>query len=160
MAGENSGMARLRLIAKQVSNWILVEVMRELKKAGITAFKVKPRDLGRLLALVEQGAISGKMAKTVFEEMAATGRDPEGIVQARGLSQISDTETLETQAREILAAHPKEVADYKAGKTKVMGFFVGQLMRKTKGQANPQMANEIFMRLLSGDKKGKSNFRE
>jgi aspartyl-tRNA(Asn)/glutamyl-tRNA(Gln) amidotransferase subunit B len=136
---------------KQVSNWIMVEVMRELKKeeAGVASLKVSPRDLGRLLALVDRGAISGKIAKTVFEEMIATGREPEAIVAEKGLAQISDAGALEDQAREILAAHPKEVADYKAGKTKVMGFFVGQLMKKTKGQANPQLANEIFSKLLS-----------
>ena len=137
--------------AKQVSNWIMVEVMRELKKeeAGITSLKVTPQDLGRLLALVDQGTISGKIAKAVFEEMISTGQDPEAIVQEKGLAQISDAGALEAQAREILAAHPKEVADYQAGKTKVMGFFVGQLMRQTKGQANPQLANEIFKKLLS-----------
>ncbi len=137
---------------KQVSNWIMVEVMRELKKeeAGIASLKVTPRDLGRLLALVDKEAISGKIAKTVFEEMITTGKDPEAIVQEKGLAQISDAGELEAQAREIVAAHPKEVADYRAGKTKVMGFFVGQLMKKTKGQANPKLANEIFLRLLSG----------
>ena len=136
---------------KKVSNWIMVEVMRELKKeeAGIEALRVTPENLGRLLALVHKGDISGKIAKTVFDEMAATGKDPEAIIQANGLVQISDTGALEAQAREIIAAHPKEVADYKAGKTKVMGFFVGQLMKKTKGQANPKLANEIFQRLLS-----------
>ena len=128
----------------------MVEVMRELKKteAGINVLKISPRDLGHLLALVDQGAISGKIAKTVFDEMIASGRDPEAIVKAKGLAQISDAGALEDQAREILAAHPREVADYQAGKTKVMGFFVGQLMKKTKGQANPQMANEIFSKLL------------
>lgn len=136
---------------KQVSNWIMSEVMRELKKedAGIAALKVSPRDLGRLLALVDQGTISGKIAKTVFEEMIRTGRDPEKVIQEKGLVQISDAGELEAQAREILAAHPKEVAEYQAGKTKVLGFFVGQLMRRTKGQANPQLANEVFRKLLS-----------
>jgi aspartyl-tRNA(Asn)/glutamyl-tRNA(Gln) amidotransferase subunit B len=136
---------------KQVSNWIMVEIMRELKKeeSGIASLKISPRDLGQLLALVDRGAISGKMAKTVFEEMINTGREPEAIVKEKGLVQISDAGALEDQAREILAAHPKEVADYKAGKTKVLGFFVGQLMKKTKGQANPQLANEIFRRLLA-----------
>jgi aspartyl-tRNA(Asn)/glutamyl-tRNA(Gln) amidotransferase subunit B len=135
---------------KQVSNWIMVEIMRELKKeeSGIASLKISPRDLGQLLALVDRGAISGKMAKTVFEEMINTGREPEAIVKEKGLVQISDAGALEDQAREILAAHPKEVADYKAGKTKVLGFFVGQLMKKTKGQANPQLANEIFRKLL------------
>jgi aspartyl-tRNA(Asn)/glutamyl-tRNA(Gln) amidotransferase subunit B len=137
--------------AKQVSNWIMSEVMRVLKKeeAGISSLKVGPRSLGRLLALVDQGTISGKIAKTVFEEMIHTGQDPEAIIQEKGLAQISDAGELEAQAREILAAHPKEVADYQAGKTKVLGFFVGQLMRQTKGQANPQLANEVFKKLLS-----------
>ena len=136
---------------KKVSNWIMVELMRELKKeeAGIEAVRVTPKNLGCLLALVDKGDISGKIAKTVFDEMIATGKDPETIIQEKGLVQISDTGALEAQAREIIAAHPKEAADFKAGKTKVMGFFVGQLMKKTKGQANPKLANEIFQRLLS-----------
>ena len=135
---------------KQVSNWIMVELMRELKKedAGLAACRIAPGALARLLTLVEQGAISGKLAKTIFEEMAATGKDPEDIVREKGLAQISDTGALESLAQEIINANPKEVADYRAGKTKVMGFFVGQLMRQTKGQANPQLANEIFQRLL------------
>jgi len=137
--------------AKQVSNWIMGELLRELKKeeAGIASCRVTPAALGRLLALVEAGAISGKLAKTVFEEMWATGKEPEAIVKEKGLVQITDADALTAVAQEILTAHPKEVADYKAGKTKVMGFFVGQLMRQTKGQANPQLANEIFLKLLS-----------
>jgi aspartyl-tRNA(Asn)/glutamyl-tRNA(Gln) amidotransferase subunit B len=136
---------------KQVSNWIMVELLRELKKddAGIAACRVPPKALGRLLALVEKSVISGKLAKTVFEEMVATGKDPKTIIQEKGLAQISDTGALQAAAQEIIAAHPKEAADYKAGKTKVMGFFVGQLMKKTKGQANPQMANEVFRKLLN-----------
>ncbi len=135
---------------KQVSNWIMGELMRELKKeeAGITACRVTPAALAKLLFLVEQGTISGKLAKTVFEDMVATGRDPEVIIKEKGLVQISDTGALEAAAREIIQAHPKEAADYRAGKTKLMGFFVGQLMKQTKGQANPQLANEIFQRLL------------
>jgi aspartyl-tRNA(Asn)/glutamyl-tRNA(Gln) amidotransferase subunit B len=135
---------------KQVSNWIMVELLRELKTAdaGIAACPVNPGALGKLLALVEKGTISGSLAKKVFEEMWASGQDPEAIVKEKGLAQISDAGALEAVAQEIIAAHPKEVADYRAGKTKVMGFFVGQLMRKTKGQANPQLANEIFQRLL------------
>lgn len=135
---------------KQVSNWIMVELLRELKKAeaGIASCRVAPVALAKLLALVEQGTISGKLAKGVFEDMVASGRDPEAIVKEKGLTQISDTGALEAAAQEIINAHPQEVANYKAGKTKVMGFFVGQLMKKTKGQANPQLANEIFQRLL------------
>jgi len=135
---------------KQVSNWIMVELLRELKTAdaGIAACPVTPGALGKLLALVAKGTISASLAKKVFEEMWASGKDPEAIVKDQGLAQISDAGALEAVAQEIITAHPKEVADYRAGKTKVMGFFVGQLMRKTKGQANPQLANEIFQRLL------------
>ncbi len=135
---------------KQVSNWIMAELLRELKKAeaGIASCRVTPVALAKMLALVERGTISGKLAKGVFEDMVATGRDPEAIIKEKGLTQISDTGALEAAAQEIIHAHPQEVANYKAGKTKVMGFFVGQLMKKTKGQANPQLANEIFQRLL------------
>jgi len=136
---------------KQVSNWIMVELMRVLKQeeGGLGACKVSPGALGKLLALVEAGTISGKIAKAVFEDMVATGKEPEVIIKEKGLVQITDTEALEAAAQEILAAHPQEVADYRAGKTKVLGFFVGQLMRQTKGQANPQLANEVFKQLLA-----------
>ncbi len=136
--------------AKKVSNWIMSELMRELKKeeAGIETCRVTPPALARLLARVEEGSISGKIAKSVFQDMIATGQDPDAIIQARGLSQISDRSSLETVAREILAAHPKEVADYKGGKTKIMGFFVGEIMKKTKGQANPKVVNQLLARLL------------
>jgi aspartyl-tRNA(Asn)/glutamyl-tRNA(Gln) amidotransferase subunit B len=140
--------------AKKVSNWIMSELMRELKKTdqGIETCLVTPLALARLLKLVEVGAISGKIAKTVFMEMIASGADPEAIVKAKGLVQISDTGSLEALAREILAANPKEVADYQAGKTKVMGFFVGEMMKKTKGQANPKVVNQLLGRLLQGEK--------
>ncbi len=135
---------------KQVSNWIMSEFLRELKKEeSIASCRVTPQALGKLLALVEQGAISGKIAKSVFEVMIASGQDPETIIQEKGLAQISDEDALVSLAREILDSHPKELADYRAGKTKVFGFFVGQLMKSTKGQANPQLANDIFKRLLS-----------
>ena len=97
---------------------------------------------------MEKGTISGNLAKTVFEEMVATGKDPEAIIKEKGLVQISDSGALEAIAQEIIDANPKEAADFRAGKTKVLGFFVGQLMKKTKGQANPQLANEIFQKLL------------
>ncbi|WP_258164936.1 Asp-tRNA(Asn)/Glu-tRNA(Gln) amidotransferase subunit GatB [Desulfobacca acetoxidans] len=135
---------------KKVSNWIMSELMRELKKEDqdIQTCPVAPTGLARLLTLVEEEVISGKIAKSVFMEMIASGNDPDAIVKAKGLIQISDTGSLETLAREILAANPKEVADFKAGKTKVMGFFVGEMMKKTKGQANPKLANQLLSRLL------------
>jgi aspartyl-tRNA(Asn)/glutamyl-tRNA(Gln) amidotransferase subunit B len=99
--------------------------------------------------LVDQGAISGKLAKAVFEDMVATGKEPEAIIKEKGLAQISDSGALEALAQEIITANPKEAAAFRAGKTKVLGFFVGQLMQRTKGQANPQLANEIFRKLLA-----------
>ena len=135
---------------KKVSNWIMSELMRELKKEdqGIETCLVTPSALARLLTLIEAGTISGKIAKTVFNDMIAGGKDPDIIIKEKGLVQISDAGSLETLAREILAANPKEVADFKAGKTKVMGFFVGEMMKKTKGQANPKVVNQLLGRLL------------
>ena len=127
-------------IAKQVSNWFLDD------PAAMSA--ITPAIAATLLTLVEKGTISRNQAKEVLKEVVATGKDPETIIKEKGLVQISDACALETAAQEIINANPKEVADYKAGKTKVMGFFVGQLMKKTKGQANPQLANEIFQKLL------------
>ena len=135
---------------KKVSNWIMSETLRDWnrEKSGITPWRVTPTALAQLLTLVGKGTISGKIAKTVFEDMNETGRMPQDIIKEKGLVQISDAGALEAAAQEIIDANPKEAADYRAGKTKVMGFFVGQLMKKTKGQANPQLANEIFQRLL------------
>ncbi|MDD5640790.1 MAG: Asp-tRNA(Asn)/Glu-tRNA(Gln) amidotransferase subunit GatB [Syntrophales bacterium] len=135
---------------KKVSNFFMGDYLRERKKAEAekVPLKVDPKGLSILFTLVDKGAISSTASKGVFLEMVATGKDPETIVKEKGLMQISDSGALEAVAQEIIEAHPKEVADFKAGKTKVMGFFVGQLMRQTKGQANPQLANEIFQRLL------------
>jgi aspartyl-tRNA(Asn)/glutamyl-tRNA(Gln) amidotransferase subunit B len=126
---------------KQVSNWIMGD------PTSISA--ITPATSGSLLTLVEKGTISRNQAKEVLKEVAATGKDPETIIKEKGLAQISDASALEAAAQEIINANPKEAADYRAGKTKVMGFFVGQLMKQTRGQANPQLANEIFQRLLS-----------
>jgi aspartyl-tRNA(Asn)/glutamyl-tRNA(Gln) amidotransferase subunit B len=128
------------LSPKQVSNWFMDD------PAAMSA--ITPATAGTLLTLVEKGTISRNQAKEVLKEVVATGKDPEAIIKEKGLVQISDTGALEAAAQEIINANPKEVADYKAGRTKVMGFFVGQLMKKTKGQANPQLANEIFQNLL------------
>jgi aspartyl-tRNA(Asn)/glutamyl-tRNA(Gln) amidotransferase subunit B len=133
---------------KQVSNWIMGEFMRELKEKPSLMSTITPAAAGKLLKLVEKGAISATISKGVFVDMVATGKDPEAIIKEKGLVQISDAGALESVAQEIIEANPKEAADYRAGKIKVMGFFVGQLMKQTKGQANPQLANEIFRKLL------------
>jgi aspartyl-tRNA(Asn)/glutamyl-tRNA(Gln) amidotransferase subunit B len=136
--------------AKKVSNWIMTELLRELKGEDIAACRVKPEQLGGLLGMVEEGTISGKIAKTVFVEMMETGKDPRTVVTEKNLVQVSDENELLALMEEIVAANPDQAQQFREGKTKVMGFFVGQLMKKTKGKANPQMANELFQKLLTG----------
>ena len=103
-----------------------------------------PQALARLLALIDQGTISGKIAKTVFEQMAATGKNAEAIVAEQGLVQMSDSAELEAIVDRVMADAPEEVAAYRNGKTKLMGFFVGQVMKATRGKANPRKVNEIL----------------
>ena len=114
-----------------------------------SACKVTPEQLGSLLKMVADGIISGKIAKTVFLEMMASGKDPEVVVKEKNLVQVSDQGELLAIVREIIAENPGQVAEFRGGKSKLMGFFVGQLMQKTKGKANPKLANELFGRELS-----------
>jgi aspartyl-tRNA(Asn)/glutamyl-tRNA(Gln) amidotransferase subunit B len=111
---------------------------------------VTPVALAELLELVEQGSISGKIAKQVFAGMVETGVAAADIIRDKGLSQVSDEEALRALVREVLAANPEQVAQFREGKTKVMGFLVGQLMKKSKGQANPQVANRLMQEELTG----------
>jgi aspartyl-tRNA(Asn)/glutamyl-tRNA(Gln) amidotransferase subunit B len=131
---------------KIVSNWIMTELMRELKgeESDITCCPIPPKELADLLKLIDDGTISGKIAKTVFEEMYATGRDAGSIIKDKGLLQVSDTAEITEVVRKILDENPGELAKFLAGKTKVMGFFVGQVMKATKGQANPAVVNRIL----------------
>ncbi|MCL2340226.1 MAG: Asp-tRNA(Asn)/Glu-tRNA(Gln) amidotransferase subunit GatB, partial [Proteobacteria bacterium] len=118
---------------KKLANFIGTELLRDYGPERINACPVRPRQLARLLNMVEEGRISNKIAKTVFGEMLATGADPEAIVAAKGLTQMSDEGQLAELVREIVAANPDQAQQFREGKTKVMGFFVGQLMQKTKG---------------------------
>jgi aspartyl-tRNA(Asn)/glutamyl-tRNA(Gln) amidotransferase subunit B len=102
-----------------------------------------------LVTLIEDGTISGKIAKSIFEEMFESGENPEKIVKAKGLVQLADSNTLEPIIDEIIAAHPDSVAEYRNGKEKLFGFFVGQVMKKTGGKANPQMVNDLLKAKLS-----------
>ena len=135
---------------KKISNWMMTELLRELKGAEISSCLVKPEQLGSLLAMVEAGTISGKIAKTVFGDMLESGLDPEQIVKDKNLLQVSDESELLELVREIIEQNPAQVEDFRSGKTKLMGYFVGQLMQKTKGKANPKLANQLFNKLLSG----------
>ena len=137
---------------KIVSNWIMSELLREMKREDrdIEDFAVSPGNLAELLRLVQSGVVSGKIAKTVFDEMCSTGKRAKTIVEEKGLTQVKDEGAIETAVDEVLAANPDEVALYRGGKEKLFGFFVGQVMRKTKGKANPQLANDILKKKLSG----------
>ena len=135
--------------AKKLANFIGTELLREYGPERIGACPVRPGQLARLLLMIEEGTISGKIAKTVFAEMLASGADPEQIVKDKGLVQMSDEGALVALVREIIAANPEQVQQFREGKTKVIGFFVGQLMQKTKGQANPQLANTLFQQELN-----------
>ncbi len=133
--------------AKKLANWIMTELMRELKgEDGVDLGKcpVSPENLAALLAMIDKGTISGKIAKAVFEEMMVSGKAPAVVVEEKGLVQMSDEGELVAMVQEIIAANPDQTAQYRDGKTKLMGFFVGQLMKKTQGKANPQLANELF----------------
>ncbi|MBU3981857.1 MAG: Asp-tRNA(Asn)/Glu-tRNA(Gln) amidotransferase GatCAB subunit B, partial [Proteobacteria bacterium] len=104
--------------------------------------------LARLLKLIKEGVISGKIAKVVFEDMAKTGKAPDKIVKEKGLVQVTDASAIEEIILNVLADNAKEVNDYRNGKTKLLGFFVGQVMKKTKGKANPKIVNEVLKEKL------------
>jgi aspartyl-tRNA(Asn)/glutamyl-tRNA(Gln) amidotransferase subunit B len=138
--------------AKKLSNWMMTELMRELKGEegiDIEGCPISPENLGDLLAMIDKGTISGKIAKSVFVDMLATGKDAATLVKEKNLLQVSDESELLNIVREIIQANPEQVADFRAGKTKLMGYFVGQLMQKTKGRANPKLANQLFAQELA-----------
>jgi len=136
---------------KAAANWMMTELMKHLNddNTPIDECPIQPAQLADLLTLIDKGTISGKIAKTVFEEIYATGKDADEIVKEKGLVQISDSGAIEQALDEILAKHPAELERLKAGDEKLVGFFVGQLMKAMKGKANPQMANELLRKKLS-----------
>ena len=131
--------------AKKVSNFIMTDLLRLLKEDNILPENnpVKPQQLADILRLVDNGTINITVGKSVFEEVFRTGKDPKTIVDEKGLAQISDTDEIRTMVKDIIANNPGPVADYKGGKKKALTFFVGQVMKATKGQANPKVVNEI-----------------
>ena len=122
-----------------------------LKNAGkdIEDSPIPPANLAALIKTIDTGAISGKIAKTVFEEMCRTLEAPDAVIQRLGLAQVSDEASLSALIDKVMASNPKQVAEFRSGKTKVMVFFVGQVMRETKGQANPQVVNELLQKKLA-----------
>ena len=142
----------LQANAKAVSNWMMGEITRSLNDAGTTIDNcpVTPRLLVDLLKLIEEGTISGKIAKTVFDEMWRSGKEPSVIVQEQGLVQVSDSGAIEAIIDEILAREAGQVQEYRSGKDKLFGFFVGQVMKASKGKANPAVVNELLLGKLKG----------
>jgi len=136
---------------KVVSNWIMAELMRELKKdeRDIEECPVTPTHLANMLKMIEDGTISGKIAKTVFEEMYRTGKDAEAIVKEKGLIQVTDEGIIQRYIEDVINENPEQVEAYKHGKEKLFGFFIGKVMKKSKGKANPKLVNEILKKRLS-----------
>jgi len=133
------------------ANWIMGDLAFALKNMGkeIEDCPISPDSLAALISKIDSGEISGKIAKTVFEEMTRTLEEPAAIIQRLGLAQVSDEASIGAVVDRIVAANPKQVAEYRSGKTRVLGYFVGQVMKETKGQANPQMVNELLQKKLA-----------
>lgn len=136
---------------KKLSNWIMTELMRELKNANleISQSPVKAKDMARLVELIENGTISGKIAKTVFEDMFNAKKSPDDVIKEKNLVQVSDTGAIEKIIDQVIAASPNQLAQYRSGKDKLFGFFVGQVMKEMKGQGNPAMINDLLKKKLS-----------
>jgi aspartyl-tRNA(Asn)/glutamyl-tRNA(Gln) amidotransferase subunit B len=137
---------------KAAASWISIELLRRLKEAGkeISGCPVRPEGLAELIQKVEAEEITAASGKKVFVEMFESGKNSEEIIAASGLAQITDAGAIERVCREIIAKNPENVAKYRAGNEGVFKFFVGQVMRETKGQANPQLVNDILKRILAG----------
>ena len=137
---------------KLVCNWISGELMRIMNenKVDILNIGIPAKSLASLIQFLQEGSISGKIAKTVFEEIVQSGKDPATIIEVRGLKQVSDEGALRGLLEILLDNNPKQVEQYRTGKTQIKGFFVGQVMKETKGQANPQIVNQLLEELLNG----------
>ena len=137
---------------KLVCNWISGELMRIMNenKVDIRNVGIPAKSLASLIQFLQEGSISGKIAKTVFEEIVQSGKDPATIIEVRGLKQVSDEGALRGLLEILLNNNPKQVEQYRTGKTQIKGFFVGQVMKETKGQANPQIVNQLLEELLNG----------
>lgn len=135
---------------KKISNWIMTELLRELKNSNqeITDCKITPKNLASIIEMIDAGTISGKIAKDIFIDMFANGDSPEKIVKERGLEQVSNSAEIEKIIDQIISQEEDNVKKYKSGKTNILGHFVGQVMKLTKGKANPQVVNELLKKKL------------
>jgi aspartyl-tRNA(Asn)/glutamyl-tRNA(Gln) amidotransferase subunit B len=138
--------------AKQVANWIMGDLAAYLKSndLSITAIALSPDNLAELVNLIEKGTISGKIGKEILPELITKGGSVQKLVESKGLIQISDTGELEKIIDEVLATHPQEVEQFRNGKTKLKGFFVGQVMKQTSGRADPKLTNQLLGKKLQG----------
>jgi aspartyl-tRNA(Asn)/glutamyl-tRNA(Gln) amidotransferase subunit B len=138
--------------AKAAANWVMGDLFGALNRLGIgiEASPVSADQLGALIDLIGDGTISGRLAKEVFAEMVASGADPAAIVEAKGLRQVTDSGAIESVIDAVFAAQPDKLAEYRAGRDKLYGFFVGQVMRATQGKANPALVNELLRKKLAG----------
>ena len=135
---------------RKVANFILGALLRELNAGGgsLADCRMTPAALAELVNIVDKGLISAKIANDIFADLMRSGEMPEAYVKAKGLVQISDSSELEAAVDKVLADNPAEVEAYRGGKTKLMSFFVGQIMRATKGKANPALVNELLQKKL------------
>src|SRR5438067_8613048 len=141
---------------KAAANCIMGDLFGALNRlgVGIEQSPVSAEQLGSLMDLIANGTLSGRLAKEVFAEMVATGADPGSIVEAKGLRQVTDSGAIEAAIDTLMAAHADKVAEYRAGRDKLYGFFVGQIMRATQGKANPALVNELLREKLTGESGG------
>ena len=137
---------------KTVSNWIMTELLRELKDGDVSPkdSPLPPAHLAELLSLIKDGTISIKIGKEIFSELYKSGISPKRLVQEKGLIQISDESEIISTIDRVISRFPKEVEEFKGGKEKLLGFFVGQVMKETKGKANPKLLNELLLKRLKG----------
>jgi len=137
---------------KQASNWVMGDVLRFLNedKLDIRQCPITAKDLADMIKLIEAGTISGKMAKDIITDMYKTGKPPQKIIEEKGLVQITDEGELAKTITAIIEANPAQLADYRGGKGKLFGFFVGQVMKATQGKANPQLVNDMLKKMLAG----------
>jgi aspartyl-tRNA(Asn)/glutamyl-tRNA(Gln) amidotransferase subunit B len=146
---QRSGV-KLAAAGKKAANFVQAEVMRHVTTDGLEAsFPVAASAVAELLAKVEDGTINGKIAKKVFGTMVDTGRSPSAIIDQEGLAQVTDASAIEEEVMRVIEANPKQVEQYKGGKENLIGYFVGQVMKATKGAANPKVVNETLRRLLA-----------
>ena len=136
---------------KTVANWMLGDLSKMINESGLTfgESKVSPENLAGMIALIEKGTISGKIAKKVIVSMWESGKDADAIVKEEGLVQITDTGAIEEIVKQVIANNPQPVADFKGGNGKAIGFLVGQVMKESKGRANPGMVNQLLQKFLN-----------